>query len=122
MQRVSLRTPERGEIWPTAPEVLKRSSRRGVRDVLVVQCAELLRESHPFTVVIPLTSELVDGAEPLRIRIAPVGRLRYSADLMIDQVFALETDKLQQGPLARLEQTTMERVEEALLEILGFSS
>lgn len=115
------RTPERGEIWPLAPDNPQRPDRRASREVLIIQCPELLREGHPFTLVIPLTADLVDDAEPLRIRISPCGRLRYSTDLMIDQLFALETGKLTQGPLARLEDRLMARVNDALREILGLS-
>lgn len=115
------RTPERGEIWSLAADTSQRPGRRAGKEVLIIQCPELLREGHPFTLVIPLTADLVDDAEPLRIRVAPCGRLRYSADLMIDQVFALATGKLTQGPLARLDDPMMRRVDDALREILGLS-
>jgi mRNA-degrading endonuclease toxin of MazEF toxin-antitoxin module len=52
--------------------------------------------------------------------VRPAG-LRYSADLMIDQIFALDTDKLVQGPLARLDDSLMARVDDAIREILGLS-
>lgn len=113
--------PERGEIWPTAADSTQRPGRARSRDVLVIQCRELLQEGHPFTLVIPLTSDLVEDAEPLRIRIPACGRLRYSADLMMDQMFALDTDKLVQGPLARLDDRVMARVDDAVREILGLS-
>ncbi len=122
MTPASGRTPERGEIWSLTAGPAVRPARRRTQEVLVVQCPELLHERHPSTLVIPLTTDLIEDAEPLRIRIAPGGRLRYAADLMVDQIFALDTARLQQGPLLRLDNSMMTRVEDALREVLGLIS
>ena len=110
---------ERGEIWPVSAGRRLGSGRSRSREVLVVQCAELLQQKHPLTLVIPLSTDVVDDAEPLRIRVSAAGRLRQDADLMIDQIFAIETARLVHGPLLRVDDALMARVEDAMREILG---
>jgi mRNA interferase MazF len=89
------------------------------RPVLVVQAQPLLDAGHPSTLVVPLTSRVVEGAEPLRIRVLASGRLRRDSDLLMDQLRAIDNNRLVQGPLARLSPAQMVGVENALYEVLG---
>ena len=109
--------PERGQVW-----VADLNPRRGTepgktRPVLIVQAQALLDAGHPSTLVAPLTTRLIDEAEPLRIRIPAAGNLRDS-DVLIDQLRAIDNRRLVRGPLAHLEPRLMTRVGEALLEVL----
>ncbi len=47
------------------------------RPVLIVQAQALLSREHPSTLVLPLTTQLNDQGEPLRIRVAPSGLLPH---------------------------------------------
>jgi len=110
--------PKRGEIWlanlgPAEPETRGRT-----RPVLIMQSAALLQVDHPTTLVIPLTSKLTDDAEPLRIRIPTMGRLRRQWDLAIDEICAIDNLYLADGPLARLDEAQLARVDSAIREIL----
>jgi mRNA interferase MazF len=67
---------------------------------------------------VPLTTNLVDDAEPLRVRVSPIGRLRRSSDLLVDQLRAIDNRRLVQGPLATLPGSTMRQVDEAIREVL----
>ena len=60
------------------------------RLVLVVQSAALLKVDHPTILVIPLTGKLVDDAEPLRVRVPAMDKLRRDWDLAIDQICAID--------------------------------
>ena len=91
------------------------------RPVLVVQAQALLDAGHPSTYVIPLTTILVDGAEPLRIRVRAAGQLRQDSDLLMDQMRAIDNRRLQSGPLLRLQGDEMKRIGRALLELIGIA-
>jgi mRNA interferase MazF len=71
------------------------------------------------TYVIPLTTKLIDEAEPLRVRIAASGRLQKESDLLVDQMRAIDNRRLVDGPLLRLRASEMKTVMEALLELIG---
>lgn len=66
----------------------------------------------------PLTTVLVEGAEPLRIRVPAAGRLRRTSDLLIDQLRAIDNRRLVEGPLTKLSATLMKRIHEAVVEVL----
>jgi mRNA interferase MazF len=68
--------------------------------------------------VIPLTTNLIEDAAPLRIRVPAAGRLKRDSDLLIDQVRAIDNARLIQGPLTRVAPGLMEKIEEAILAVL----
>jgi mRNA interferase MazF len=110
--------PERGEVW-----LANLNPRRGTepgkkRPVLIVQAQALLDAGHPSTLIIPLTTKLIDDAEPLRIRVPAQASLRRDSDLLIDQLRAIDKRRLVEGPLARLDEAIMARVAAALREVL----
>ena len=110
--------PNRGEIWLAKLDPSRGTEPGKTRPVLVVQAQVLLEAGHPSTLVIPLTTNLVDDAEPLRLRVPVSGRLRQSSDLLIDQLRAIDNRRLVGGPLARLSPLLMRAVGEALRELL----
>ena len=86
--------------------------------MLVVQAQALLDAGHPSTLVAPLTTRLVDDAEPLRIRISATGDLQRDSDVLVDQLRAIDNRRLVRGPLARVRPRVMAKVGQALLEVL----
>lgn len=110
--------PERGEIWLANLDPRFGTEAGKSRPVLIVQSQALLDANHPSTLIIPLTTTLVDDAEPLRIRVPASGRLRRNSDLLIDQLRAIDNRRLIGGPMTRLSQALMDRVGEALREVL----
>jgi mRNA interferase MazF len=90
-----------------------------VRPVLILQNQALLDAGHPSTLVIPLTTNLVDDAEPLRIRIASGDGLAKDSDLLVDQLRAIDNKRLIDGPLQQMEDAFMDRVYLAVAEVLG---
>jgi mRNA interferase MazF len=89
--------------------------------VLIVQAQALLDAGHPSTLVVPLTTQLVDGAEPLRIRIRAAGLLKKDSDALVDQVRAIDNRRLVQGPLWRLQPEQLESVSQALLDVFDLA-
>ncbi len=108
----------RGEIWLANLGARSGTEPGKARPVLVVQSQALLNADHPSTLIIPLTTNLVDDTEPLRIRVRASGRLRRDSDILIDQLRAIDNRRLAQGPMTRLSDALMTRVGEALREVL----
>jgi mRNA interferase MazF len=71
--------------------------------------------------MVPLTTTLVDDAEPLRVRVPAAGRLRRESDLLIDQLRAIDNRRLIQGPLTRLPASLMDRVGRAVQDVLDLA-
>ncbi len=110
--------PDRGEIWLANLDPRHGTEPGKTRPVLIVQAQALLSAGHPSTLVIPLTTNRVDDAEPLRIRVGAAARLRRDSDLLMDQLRAIDNRRLRKGPMARLSRALMARVDQALKEIL----
>ena len=108
----------RGEIWLANLDPPHGTEPGKTRPVLVVQAQALLDADHPSTLIIPLTTNLVDDAEPLRVRVAAADRLRRASDLLIDQMRAIDNRRLVQGPLTRLSPESMDTVASAMRDVL----
>ena len=67
----------------------------------------------------PLTTNLIEDAHPLRIRIKAQGQLFKDSDLLIDQIRAVDNQRLTKGPLLICNKDFMKRVYKAILEVLG---
>jgi mRNA interferase MazF len=113
--------PDRGEIWLANLEPGHGTEPGKTRPVLVIQSQALLDAQHPSTLVIPLTTNLVDDAEPLRVRVASFGRIRKASDLLIDQLRAIDNRHLIRGPLGRLADPLMAKTEDAIREVLDLA-
>ena len=60
----------RGEIWLANLNPTKKNNEMGkVRPVLIYQNDELNHNNYPTTIIIPLTTKLIDNTEPIRMRI-----------------------------------------------------
>ena len=92
------------------------------RPVLVVQCQALLDAEHPSTLIVPLTTRLVDDAEPLRLRLKALGRLKQDSDLLLDQLRAIDNQRLTDGPLLQCSAEFMARVDNALKDVLDLAA
>jgi mRNA interferase MazF len=110
--------PERGEVWLADLNPRRGTEPGKTRPVLIVQSQALLDAGHPSTLIIPLTTNLVDDAEPLRIRIPASGRLRHTSDLLVDQLRAIDNRRLIQGPLTRASSTLLRRLADAIRDVL----
>jgi mRNA interferase MazF len=110
--------PERGEVWLANLNPRQGTEPGKTRPVLIVQGQTLINAGHPSTLIVPLTTNLIDDAEPLRIRVQAQSLLRRDSDLLIDQLRAIDNRRLIDGPLARLDEPTMERVASAIREVL----
>lgn len=108
-----------GEIWLANLNPQSGTEPGKFRPVLIMQNQVLLNDAHPSTIVIPLTTKLIDDAEPLRIRIKAFSDLQKESDLLIDQIRSIDNQRLIKGPLAQCGVPFMKKVEKAVLEVLG---
>ena len=113
--------PDRSEIWLANLQRRHGTEPGKTRPVLIIQSQALLDAQHPSTVIIPLTTNLVDDAAPLRIRISGAGRLRNDSDLLIDQLRAIDNRRLTRGPMTALSNGQMAEVGEAIRDVLGLA-
>jgi mRNA interferase MazF len=109
---------KRGEIWLADLSPRMGTEPGKTRPVLIVQAQALLDVGHPSTLVVPLTTRLVEGAEPLRVRIRASGALKKDSDALIDQLRAIDNRRLVQGPVSPLRPPQLSAVALALLEVL----
>lgn len=114
-----IRKLKHGEIWLANLNPGRGTEPGKTRPVLIVQNQALLDSGHPSTLIIPLTTRLIDAAEPLRLRIEAEGKLEKASDLLIDQIRAIDNKRLTTGPLLRCEKDVMQRVYQMLYEITG---
>ena len=114
-------TRERGDVWLASLDPRHGTEPGKTRPVLIVQAKALLDAGHPSTLVVPLTTRLVDDAEPLRVRVKAAGRLRRESDLLVDQLRAIDNRRLIDRPLTRLSPAVMRRVEDAIHAVLDFA-
>jgi mRNA interferase MazF len=110
--------PERGEIWLANLNPRRGTEPGKTRPVLIVQSQALLDAEHPSTLIIPLTTNLIEDAEPLRVRVSASDQLRQESDLLIDQLRAIDNRRLIEGPLTRLSDSLLAQVEGAIREVL----
>ncbi|HET9679439.1 MAG TPA: type II toxin-antitoxin system PemK/MazF family toxin [Gammaproteobacteria bacterium] len=110
---------KRGEIWianlnpPRGKEIGK------IRPVLIVQADELSADITPMVVVLPLSTQIYPDFEKWRITISARDRLRKACQVITDQPRALDRTRLADGPLTALTANEIQRVEKALLAVLG---
>lgn len=108
----------RGSVWLADLNPRRGTEPGKVRPVLVVQAQALLDAGHPSTLVVPLTTRLVENAQPLRLRLKAQGRLKQDSDLLLDQLRAIDNRRLVEGPLLQCPPEFMAQIDAALLEVL----
>jgi mRNA interferase MazF len=109
----------RGEIWLADLNPRQGTEPGKTRPVLIVQAQALLDAGHPSTLIVPLTTTLIDDAAPLRLRVEPQGSLQHASDLLVDQLRAIDNVRLLRGPLTVLADVMVARVDDAIGQVLG---
>jgi mRNA interferase MazF len=110
-----------GEIWLANLNPGRGTEPGKIRPVLILQNQALLDAGHPSTLIVPLTTNLIEDAEPLRLRIARQSGLEKDSDLLIDQLRAIDNKRLIDGPLLRLGDKLLAQVYTAVEEVLGIN-
>jgi mRNA interferase MazF len=112
---------KRGAIWLANLDLQQGTEPGKTRPVLILQDQALLDAAHPSTIIIPLTTNLIPDAEPLRIRVKAGEKLDRDSDLLIDQIRAIDNRRIISGPIACLGAELMGNVYRAVLEVIGMN-
>ena len=110
---------KRGSIWLANMNPGRGTEPGKTRPVLIVQAHALLDAGHPSTLILPLTTHLVDAAEPLRFRLKVQAGLDKDSDVLVDQLRAIDNRRFVQGPLVQCDIAFMKQLDAAMQEILG---
>ena len=108
-----------GEVWLANLNPGRGTEPGKIRPVLILQNQALLDADHPSTLIIPLTTNLIEDAEPLRLRVSAQGGLDKDSDLLVDQLRAIDNKRLIEGPLLRLGDEVLRKLYLAVGEVLG---
>jgi mRNA interferase MazF len=84
----------RGEIWLVNLNPIKKNNEMGkIRPVIIYQNNELNHSDYPTTIILPLSTSLVDDTEPIRFRIKKRDNLKEDSDIVISQIRAIDNDR-----------------------------
>lgn len=111
-----------GEIWLANLNPQSGTEPGKIRPVLIVQAQALLDVGHPSTLIVPLTTNLIEGAEALRIRIKAAGKLEKDSDVLIDQLRSIDNVRLIKGPLLQCDLHFMLKVQRAILDVIDYQN
>jgi mRNA interferase MazF len=114
-----IRKIEHGAVWLADLNPRQGTEPGKTRPVLIIQNQALLDAGHPSTLVIPLTTRLIEDAAPLRLRLNARDLMERDSDLLIDQIRAIDNQCLVTGPLTLLNPEEMSRIYQAIMEIMG---
>jgi len=82
------------EIWIADLNPQIGSEPGKTRPVLVIQSNLLNNVSHPSTIICPITSNIQNGSDILRIQLnAGTANLQMTSDIMIDQIRAIDNKR-----------------------------
>ncbi len=85
--------------------------------VLVVQGDTLNHSEYGTVIVMPFTTQLVDNAEPLRMRVKKRGALREDSDLLIAQIRAIDKSRFVEK-LGEMKPKELEKASKLINDIL----
>ena len=84
----------RGEIWLVNFNPAKKSNEVGkIRPALVLQNDELNHGGYPTTMVLPLTTDLIDDAQPLRYRVVKQDKLEQDSDILVAHIRSIDNTR-----------------------------
>jgi mRNA interferase MazF len=84
----------KGEIWLINLNPVKKDNEIGkVRPAVVFQTDELNKSDYPTTIIFPLSTFLVDDAQPIRFRVSKRDMLEKDSDLILTQIRAIDNSR-----------------------------
>jgi len=105
------------EIWIADLNLRKGTKPGKVRPVLIVQ-SNLLNQIHPSTIICPITTNVIEASEILRVHIQKgAAGLKEDSDILIDQVRAIDRRRLldRRGKISAI---SIAQVKEGLKSVL----
>jgi mRNA interferase MazF len=110
---------KRGDIYLANLNPKKGDEIGKIRPVLIYQSDMLNNIGHTTTIVIPLSTKLINDAQPLRYRINKREALAYDSDIVIDQIRSIDNNRLTSDAIASLYPHEMDDVDTMVSIVLG---
>ena len=111
---------DRGSIYLAKLYPSKGSEVGKTRPVLVLQTDMLNHIGHTTVIIVPLTTQCIDDAYPLRFAIKKREQLQQPSDLLCDQLRAIDINRLLPNKIASLTEKELLSVEVQVQILLGF--
>jgi len=93
---------KKGEIYLARLNPKKGNEVGKIRPILIYQTNLLNDCQHPTTIILPLSTCLIDDAYPLRYRIDKRDKLEKSSDILCDQIRAIDNERVLSEALTTL--------------------
>lgn len=113
---------ERGGIYLANLNPNKGSEPGKTRPIIVFQADALNEVNHPTVIILPLTSQLIEQAYPLRFRLLAKDNLKQDSDILCDQIRAISLSRLQPTKLLQLNSRQLIAIEKQVAHILDFNT
>lgn len=110
---------QRGEIWVANLNPNKAGEAGKIRPVVIFQENRLIAAGLPTVIVAPLTSQLRQGLEPLRVAVRARDRLLQDCHVMVEQIRAIDRRRIGDGPLTKLSAEEITELERSARGVLG---
>jgi len=93
---------KKGEIYLAKLNPKKGNEVGKIRPILIYQTNLLNDCQHPTTIILPLSTILIDNTYPLRYRINKRDKLEKDSDILCDQIRALDNQRIIPNLIATL--------------------
>ena len=110
---------QKGEIYLAKLNPKKGNEVGKIRPVLIYQTNILNDCEHPTTIVLPMSTVLIDGTYPLRYRVTSRDKLEKTSDVLCDQIRALDNQRILEGLLTKLTYKEMLEIDKQVKIVLN---
>ena len=110
---------KKGEIYLARLNPRKGNEVGKIRPVFIYQTDMLNEIGHPTTIVLPLSTHLIDEAYPLRYRVASRDALKKDSDILCDQIRAIDNQRIIFEKLTQLSWQEVFEIDEQVRIVLG---
>ena len=110
---------KKGEIYLAYLNHKKEDEVGKLRPVLIYQTDMLNIVKHPTTTILPLSTNLIEDAYPLRYRVKKRADLEKDSDILCDQIRTIDNQRFKLQKIAELSLREVFEVDEQVRIVLG---
>ena len=109
---------KKGEIYLARLNPKKGNEVGKIRPILIYQTNLLNDCEHPTTIILPISTVLIDDTYPLRYRIDKRDKLEKTSDILCDQIRALDNSRIIPNLLTNLNYREMLEIDKQIKIVL----
>lgn len=110
---------KKGEVYLARLNPRKGNEVGKIRPVFIYQTDMLNDVEHPTTIVLPLSTYLIEEAYPLRYRVTKRDGLDQDSDILCDQIRAIDNQRIISEKLTKLSWKEIFEIDEQVKIVLG---